>query len=64
MRSADGYSLVAWRNLGTSEVRPGIELGIDPVDALLTSLRQVAVVAVVFAVVVGSLAAVAIAAAE
>jgi thiamine transport system permease protein len=63
LRSAGGYSLVAWRNLGSSEVRPGIELGIDPVDALLTSLR-VMVVAVVFAVVVGSLAALAIAAAS
>ena len=62
LRTPDGYSLGAWRNLGSVEVRPGIGIGIDPFDALLTSLRYM-VVAVVIAVVVGSLAALAIAAA-
>ena len=61
LRSRDGYSLTAWRNLGTSEVRPGITIGIDPFAAVLTSLR-VMVVAVSISVVVGSLAALAIAA--
>ena len=59
LRSRDGYSLTAWRNLGVSEVRPGITIGIDPVAAVLTSLR-VMVVAVLISVVVGSLAALAI----
>ena len=63
LRTGNGYSLRAWRNLGTAEVRPGIRIGIDPVAALPTSLR-VMVVAVVLAVVVGSLAALAIAAAQ
>ena len=62
LRTGDGYSLGAWRNLGSTEVRPGIAIGIDPVDALVTSL-QVMVVAVVLAVVVGGVAALAIAAA-
>ncbi len=63
LRTRDGYSLSAWRNLGSAEVRPGIEIGIDPFASLLTSLR-VMLVAVVFAVVVGALAALAIAAAS
>jgi thiamine transport system permease protein len=62
LRTRDGYSLGAWRNLGSVELRPGIGLGLDPVDALLTSLRYM-VVAVIIALVVGSLAALAIAAA-
>jgi thiamine transport system permease protein len=62
LRSGDGHSLTAWRSLGSAEVRPGIRIGIDPIDALFTSLR-VMVVAVAVAVVVGALAALAIAAA-
>jgi thiamine transport system permease protein len=62
LRSGDGYSLRAWRSLGSAEVRPGIRIGLDPVDAMTTSLR-VMVVAVVVAVVIGALAALAIAAA-
>ncbi len=62
LRTPDGYSLGAWRNLGSVELRPGIGLGVDPLEALLTSLRYL-VVAVVIALVVGSLAALAIAAA-
>jgi thiamine transport system permease protein len=63
LRAGDGHSLTAWRRLGTAEVRPGISIGADPVDALVTSLRFM-VVAVVVAVTVGSLAALAIAAAR
>jgi thiamine transport system permease protein len=62
LRSGNGYSLRAWRRLGSAEVRPGIRIGIDPIDSLANSLR-VMVVAVVVAVVVGALAALAIAAA-
>jgi thiamine transport system permease protein len=60
LRSSDGYSLRAWRSLGSAEIRPGIRIGLDPVDALTTSLR-VMVVAVLVAVVIGALAALAIA---
>jgi thiamine transport system permease protein len=62
LRSGDDYSLHAWRHLGAAEVRPGLSIGADPAGALLTSLRFM-VVAVLFATVVGSLAALAIAAA-
>ena len=62
LRTPAGYSFGAWRSLGSVEVRPGIAVGVDPVDSLVTSL-QVMVVAVVLAVVVGGLAASAIAAA-
>jgi thiamine transport system permease protein len=63
LRTPDGHSLAAWRNLGTAQVRPGISIGADPVAALVTSLRFM-VVAVAVAVTVGSLAALAIAAAR
>ena len=62
LRTPDGYSLRAWRTLGRAEVRPGIAIGIDPFDSLVTSVR-VMLVAVVIAVAVGTLAALAIAAA-
>jgi thiamine transport system permease protein len=62
LRSGDDYSLHAWRHLGAAEVRPGLSIGADPAGAMLTSLR-VMVVAVLFATVVGSIAALAIAAA-
>jgi thiamine transport system permease protein len=57
-----GWSTTAWTNLGQTEIRPGIRLGIDPVDALGNSLRT-AVWATLIAVVVGGVAALAIAAA-
>ncbi len=60
-RGAEGFSVAAWRDLGRTEVRPGIRLGIDPIDALVRSL-QTAAWATLFAVVVGALAALAIAA--
>lgn len=53
-------SLDAWRHLGTSEIRPGVRVGADPLGALTNSMRFAAI-ATVLAVVVGGLAAAAIA---
>jgi thiamine transport system permease protein len=61
LRTPSGYSLAAWRHLGRAEVRPGISVGVDPLEALLISLRTAAVATFV-AVVIGGLAALAIAA--
>lgn len=63
LRTRSGYSLQAWRTLGRPELRRGIRVGVDPLDALVTSLRT-AVVAAGLAVVLGGLAALAIAAAR
>ncbi len=57
-----GWSSSAWTNLGRTEIRPGIRLGIDPVAALTNSVRT-ALWATLFAVVLGALASLAIAAA-
>ena len=57
-----GWSSRAWTELGRPEVRPGIRLGIDPVDAIRNSLQTMAW-ATLFAVVIGGLASLAIAAA-
>ena len=62
-RLGGGWSLNAWRTLGSSEVRPGISLGVDPLASLLTSFKF-AVVAAVVSVVIGGLAALAIASAR
>jgi thiamine transport system permease protein len=59
LRTRSGYSLDAWRHLGRTEIRPGISVGIDPLEALVISLRTAAV-ATVLAVVIGGLAALAI----
>ncbi len=56
LRAGSGYSLAAWRDLGRAEVRPGIRIGVDPLDATLMSLRTT-VVATAIAVTVGVLAA-------
>jgi thiamine transport system permease protein len=58
-RLGEGWSLRAWRTLGSAEVRPGVSLGVDPLASLLTSLRFAAVAAAV-SVLVGGLAALAI----
>jgi thiamine transport system permease protein len=58
-----GWSTRAWRHLGRAEIRPGIRVGIDPLDALRTSIETTAW-ATTFAVVAGALAALAIAAAR
>lgn len=63
LRTGDGYSLDTWRNLDRVELRRGVRIDIDPIGALLTSLR-VMVVATITAVAIGSLAALAIAAAR
>ena len=63
IRLGGAWSLNAWRTLGTSEVRPGVSLGIDPLASLLTSLRF-AVVAAAISVAIGALASLAISAAR
>ncbi len=63
LRTRSGYSLEAWRTLGQPELRRGIRIGIDPLDALFASLRTAAV-ATTLAVVLGGLAALAVAAAS
>lgn len=62
-RLGEGWSLRAWRTLGTAEVRPGVRLGVDPLASLSTSLRF-ALVAAVLSTVVGGLAALAISSAR
>lgn len=57
-----GWTTTAWRTLGRTEVRPGVRIGVDPVAALWQSV-QTAAWATLFAVVVGALASLAIAAA-
>jgi len=58
-RLGSGWSLRAWRTLGSSQIRPGVSLGVDPLASLFTSLRF-AVVAAAASVVIGGLAALAI----
>ena len=58
-----GWSTSAWTDLGRTEVRPGIRLGIDPVEAIWNSVRTT-LWATTFAVTVGALAALAITAAR
>ncbi len=61
LRGSNGWSLTAWSTLGDPELRPGINLGVDPLGAVATSLRAAAL-ATVLAVVIGTLAALGIAA--
>lgn len=60
VRTGGSWSLRGWTTLANGEVRPGVSAGVDPWDAVLTSLR-VAAVATVVSVVLGCLAAAAIA---
>ncbi len=62
-RLGNQWTLTAWRTLGDTEVRPGVSLGVDPIASLLTSLHFAAVAAIV-SMVVGGLAALAIATAR
>ncbi len=55
------YGLTAWRSLGNAEIRPGLRLGIDPIDALRASATTAAW-ATAFAVLIGTLAVIAISA--
>ncbi|MGH9269800.1 MAG: ABC transporter permease [Ilumatobacteraceae bacterium] len=59
VRNRAGWSLAAWQRLGDAEVRPGVRLGVDPLSAIVNSLRTAAL-ATVFAVTIGALAALAI----
>ena len=59
----DGWSTSAWTNLGRTELRPGLRVGLDPVDAIANSLVN-AMWATLFAVVIGGLASLAITAAR
>lgn len=54
------YTLDAWRHLDSGELRPGVRVGADPLAALGNSLRFAALATIV-AVVLGGLAAAAIA---
>jgi thiamine transport system permease protein len=51
-----GWSLSAWSELGTAEVRPGVGLGVDPLASVGASLRF-AIVAAAIATIIGFLAA-------
>lgn len=57
-----GWSSAAWTDLGRAEIRPGIRIGLDPIEAIGNSLSNAAW-ATAFSVVVGALASLAIAAA-
>lgn len=57
-----GWSAGAWTDLGRVEIRPGIRVGVDPVDAMVNSLVNAAW-ATAIAVGIGALASLAIVAA-
>jgi thiamine transport system permease protein len=57
-----GWSATAWTDLGRAEIRPGIRVGVDPVDAMVNSLVNAAW-ATGIAVAIGALASLAIVAA-
>ena len=56
-----GWTTAAWRGLDSAEVRPGLSLGLDPLGALVNSLRTAAW-ATALATVAGALASLGIAA--
>jgi thiamine transport system permease protein len=58
-RIGDGYSTAAWRSLEGAEVRPGLQLGVDPLGALTRSATT-AGWATLFALVIGGTAVIAI----
>ena len=58
-RVGDGYSTAAWRSLDGTEIRPGLQIGVDPIGALTRSLTTAAW-ATLFALVIGATAVVAI----
>jgi thiamine transport system permease protein len=62
MSSPTGWTMSGWTTLNSTELRPGITLGIDPLGSLITSVRT-ALWATVFASVVGALASLGIVAA-
>lgn len=62
LSSPSGWTVNGWTGLGSAEIRPGITLGLDPVDALLNSVRT-AGWATLFATTIGAVASLGIAAA-
>lgn len=58
-RVGDGYSTAAWRSLDGTEIRPGLQIGIDPIGALTRSLTTAAW-ATLFSLLIGTAAVVAI----
>ena len=58
-RIGDGYSTAAWRSLDGTEVRPGLQIGVDPIGALTRSLTTAAWTTLL-ALVIGAAAVVAI----
>jgi thiamine transport system permease protein len=58
-RIDDGYSTAAWRSLDGAEIRPGLQLGVDPIGALARSATTAAW-ATLFALVIGATAVIAI----
>lgn len=62
LSSPTGWTTSAWSDLGTAEIRPGITLGLDPLDALVNSL-QAAGWTTLFATTIGALASLGIVAA-
>ncbi|HSM66928.1 MAG TPA: iron ABC transporter permease [Ilumatobacteraceae bacterium] len=58
-----GWSTNAWTDLGRTEVRPGIRVGVDPIEAITNSVSTM-LWATGFAVVFGALASLAITAAR
>ena len=63
LSTPSGWSVTAWTDLGSTEIRPGITLGLNPLDALANSLQTTAW-ATLFATGVGALASLGIAAAR
>lgn len=61
LSSPRGWTFEAWQTLGSAEIRPGLRLGIDPLGSVVNSVRTAAW-ATGFAVVLGALATLAIAA--
>ncbi len=60
--SPTGWTLSGWTGLDSAEIRPGINVGVDPVAALTNSV-QTAAWATAFATIIGGLASLGIAAA-
>lgn len=58
-----GWSVRAWTDLGSAEIRPGLSIGLDPFDALRNSLVTAAWTTL-FATVIGALASLGIVAAR
>src|SRR5690606_23872276 len=42
LRVDGSYGFTAWRSLGNDEFRPGLRLGVDPLDALWRSITPAA----------------------